>query len=361
MRKIFALFIAAALALLATGCANLQYYAESIGGQFAIWSHEQPIEAVLADPDADAALKRKLQSVLEIRRFATQELRLPDNGSYRSYADLRRPYVVWNVFAAREFSLEPKKWCFNFVGCVSYRGYFSKDKAEKFARALRDNGYDIYVGGVSAYSTLGWFADPILNTLINKSDTDLAAVIFHELAHQVVYVAGDSAFNESFATAVEIEGLRRWLTHKGSAQQREVSARSRTRHNAFVALLSRYRAELETLYESDRPKDEKRLEKARLFAAMREEYQALKSDWGGYEGYDRWFEHANNAALASVATYTDFVPAFQQLLAQERSDLRRFYAQAARLAKKPEDMRTALLEALTAEAKAQAMATAAAP
>lgn len=352
MRKILAFSLPAALALLATGCANLQYYAESISGQFAIWSHEQPIEAVLADPDADPALKRKLQRVLDIRSFATTELGLPDNGSYRSYADLRRSYVVWNVFAARELSLEPKRWCFNFVGCVSYRGYFSKEKAEKFARGLRENGYDVYVGGVSAYSTLGWFADPILNTLISKSDTDLAAVIFHELAHQVVYVAGDSAFNESFATAVEMEGLRRWLTHNGSAEQREVSARSRTRHDAFLALLSRYRANLEQLYASELPDEDKRAEKGRVFAAMREEYQALKDGWGGYAGYDRWFEHANNAALASIATYTDFVPGFEQLLAEERSDLRRFYREANRLAKMPKDTRATLLESLATKAKA---------
>lgn len=333
----------------------MNYYSQAIHGHMDVMHRAQPIEQVLADPDTDDTLKAKLGEVTRIRAFASQELGLPDNDSYRRYADLQRPYEVWNVFAAPELSVLPKEWCYPLLGCASYRGYFSQAMAEAAALDLRQEGYDTYVGGVPAYSTLGWFDDPVLNTFVHYPETQLAALIFHELAHQLVYVAGDSLFNESFATAVALEGTRRWLTRSASEDQQAAFETAERRRQAFAALVGTTRARLADIYAASIPDDEKRERKAAAFHAMQADYLHLKSSWNGFAGYDRWFgQQLNNAQLASVTLYTQMVPAFQQLLAQEDGDLPRFYHAVGDVGALPEAERHAALQRL-AEASGTAL------
>ena len=324
--------VLAASGLLA-GCTTLGYYWQSIDGQWEMLRVRQPISSVLADPSTPPELRSKLARVLEIREFASRELKLPDNMSYRGYADVRRDFVVWNVFATDEFSIVPRQWCFPIAGCVGYRGYFAKAAAEKFAHEQRSLGLDAYVGGVPAYSTLGWFDDPVLNTVIRYPDYELARLIFHELAHQVAYAKNDSEFNESFAVAVEVEGMRRWAAVHGDARMRAAFEQAQTRRAQFTALVLKYRGELDVLYRSSGlAADAMRKRKAALLAAMVEDYQWLKKEWGGYAGYDPFFAGVNNAGLASIAIYHSLVPRFQQLLAQRKGDLVQFYEDVKRLA-----------------------------
>ncbi len=346
MRRSAILAAAAALMLLA-GCASIEYYAQAISGQLDILRRAEPIARTLAEPGASASLKARLERVLAIRAFASRELALPDNGSYRRYADLGRPYVVWNVFAAPEFSVKPKQSCFPFAGCVGYRGFFSEADAQKHARLLRAEGYDIFIGGVPAYSTLGWFDDPVLSTFVNYPEAEVARLIFHELAHQLLYVRDDTVFNESFAVAVEEAGVSRWLRLEGSAAQRGAWEVFRQRRREFIALVQNYRAKLEAIYAAPGSAEEKRAGKARLFAEMHAEYGELKRSWGGFAGYDRFFaQGANNALLASVVTYTEFVPAFRALLARGGGDLPGFYAEAKKISALDKPEREARLNAL---------------
>lgn len=339
--------VAAGLALLAGGCANFDYYLQSVRGQFDIWQRERAIEAVIRDPETPAELRAKLERVTRIRDFASRELGLPDNRSYRRYADLGRPYVVWNVFAAEEFSVQPKKWCFLFAGCVGYRGYFDKTEADEFAAAQARQGYDVYVAGVPAYSTLGWFADPVLNTFVRFPESEIARLIFHELAHQVAYVRDDTVFNESFAVAVEIEGVRRWLEHTADERGKAEFAKAQQRRADFVALVQTYREKLAALYRMRLAREVMRERKAALFAELEREYERLKAAWGGFAGYDGWFARKpNNAQIASVAIYTQQVPAFQALLEREGGDLGRFYAAVRKLAALDKEERDRQLRAL---------------
>ena len=340
------LLLYAVLVPLLCGCATLRYYSQAVSGQLDLMRRAVPIDEQLARDAVPAALKAKLEAVLRIRRFASRELGLPDNGSYKSYADLGRQYALWNVFVAPEFSLEPVNSCFVFVGCASYRGYFSEVDAQAEGAARRAQGYDVYVGGVPAYSTLGWFDDPVLNTFIQYPEAGLARLMFHELAHQVLYVKNDTRFNESFAATVEQAGVERWLAQSGSDRDRAAYGRLQRMRREFVALVVKYRAIVEQYYRQDLPVEEKRLGKARRFAEMEEEYRQLKASWGGFAGYDRWFAgKPNNATLASVALYTELVPAFQALLRRVGGDLPRFYAAAKDLAKLPKEERDARLSA----------------
>lgn len=298
----------------------------------------------------------RLETARQIRRYAVQELALPDNDSYKNYAALTRPYVLWNVVATPELSLKPIQWCFPVAGCVNYRGYYSKDDAQAYAAELRAAGDDVEVGGVTAYSTLGWFNDPLISTFIHYPDAELARLIFHELAHQVVYVPGDSQFNESFASAVEEAGVARWLAQYGNESMRAGYARYLDRKRDFLALLLKIRGAFEANYQSSKPVAEQRAVKARLFQQLKDEYQGLKTSWGGYAGYDRFFaEPLSNAHLASVATYNDFVPAFRTLLRRDAS-LPRFYADVRALAALDKDARHAQLKKLAAIGNAQVAA-----
>jgi predicted aminopeptidase len=312
-------------------------------GQYSLLSQAKPIDDWLANPDVGDKLKDKLTKVKEIRAFAAQELGLPDNESYKSYADLKRPYVLWNVVAAKELSLKPEQWCFPIAGCVNYRGYYSKEDAQAFAAELRRQGYDVQIGGVPAYSTLGWFNDPVLSTFIQYPDGELARLVFHELAHQVAYAKNDSQFNESFAVSVEEAGVARWMEKYGDDKMRKAYAAYEGRKKDFLALLLKYRQQLEEVYESDASNDEKLRIKAQTFQALKDEYQVLKASWGGYSGYDRWFaEPLSNAHLAAVATYHDFVPGFRAILAQEGS-FKKFYQTVREMASLDKDVRHKLL------------------
>jgi predicted aminopeptidase len=358
MTRRWALLAVAAGAIATVGgCATFSYYGQAVRGHLDLMNRTRPIEAQLADPKTPPELREKLARVLEIREFASRELALPENGSYRAYADLERPYVVWNVFAAPEFSVEPRASCFPIVGCVSYRGYYAQGDADAFAAELRREGYDVFVYGVPAYSTLGWFDDPVLNTFVRYPDAELARLVFHELAHQLVYVKGDTMFNESFAVAVEEEGVRRWMAKHATDRERAAYAELRARRAEFVQLVLRYRARLEALYREPLSDAEKRAEKARLFAEMEAGYQALKAErWGGWSGYDRWFgKDVNNAQLASVATYEELVPAFRALLAREGGDMARFYGAVHALARLDKSAREAELAALARQPAAGAL------
>ena len=330
-----------------TACANLPYYAQAVNGHLDVMRRTQPIGEVLANPHTPENVRQALSKVIEIRKFASQELKLPDNSSYTGYADLERSFVVWNVFAAPELSLKLKKWCFLQVGCVNYRGFFSQSQAEQYAEELRGEGYDVHVGGVRAYSTLGWFSDPVLNTFIGYPEMHLARLIFHELAHQVVFVPGDTMFNESFATAVEQEGIRRWYAYNGTVmQQTELTARQE-RERIFVELIFKYRRKLQELFESDLPDVEKRIQKLQIFEALRVEFVDLRTMHKEFESYDRWFAQLlNNALLATVSVYTQLVPAFQSILKQNDYDMERFFNGVKKIGKLSREERNHALQGI---------------
>ncbi|HEY6720984.1 MAG TPA: aminopeptidase [Burkholderiales bacterium] len=334
--------------LLVSGCVSFEYYAQAVGGHLEVMRLAVPIEERMREADTPEPLRAKLAKVLAIRAFASRELALPDNDSYRRYADIGRPYVVWNVFAAPEFSVRPVESCFIFAGCVSYQGFYSEEDAQRQAASLAGKGYDVYIGGVPAYSTLGWFSDPVLSTFIRFPEPEIARIVFHELAHQVAYVKGDTMFNESFAVTVEEEGVHRWLEREGTPAQRAAYEDSRRRRTEFIALVIRYRRGLAVFYDRPGEPEEKRAGKKRILSEMQEEYLALKTSWDGFAGYDRMFAHGvNNALLASVASYSELVPAFRALLAQKRGDLPVFYAAVRELSKLDGPEREARLAALT--------------
>jgi predicted aminopeptidase len=335
--------LALVLALLLTGCQTASYYTQAIRGQCQMWSRQRSIDSLLKDERTPEPLKRRLRFVLELRAFAETELKLPANGHYLRYADLERPFAVWNVYAAPEFSLTPKSWWYPVVGRLEYRGYFSERRARAYAARLAGQGFDVYVGGVTAYSTLGWFRDPVLNTFIHDDDADLAELLFHELAHQRLFVAGDTDFNEAFATAVAEEGLRRWME---SRHDPEAAAKHRAvihRTAQFVRLVNAARETLRGIYQeellphatpAERSQDasRKRRKKQRVIAELRQGYAQLKSEWGGRKDYDAWFAQSlNNAQLNTVDTYYQLVPAFRQMLREQGGDWEAFYEASAAL------------------------------
>lgn len=326
------------MALPLSGC----YLLQAASGQWELTSKRQPIAELLSDERTPETLRNRLEYVSAARTYASAELGLPDNDSYRSYADVGRPFVVWNVFATDEFSVAPRRWCFPIAGCVVYRGYFDERNAQNYARRLRLRGQDTAVGGVAAYSTLGHFKDPVLNTMLGWSDVQIAATLFHELAHQVVYVPGDSEFNEAFATVVEEEGLQRWLASRGRLQDLDAWNDQRQRNAQFVGLLLQTRERLDALYRSDVPDEQKRDRKQYEFGVLKLQYAQLKDDWNGYRGYDAWFGRTlNNANLVSAATYYGCVPGLRRVLQSVGSDLPRFYEQARTLAKESKETRQA--------------------
>jgi predicted aminopeptidase len=317
------IFISLLALLCLPGCETLSYYAQAVGGHLGVMARAQPVASVIADPATPGTLRERLELARSIRDYATRELALPDNGSYRSYADLGRPYVVWNVVAAPEFSLEPVESCFPVTGCVPYRGFFAREDAETHAARLRSAGNDVNVRGVPAYSTLGRFDDPLLSTFIRYPDAELARLIFHELAHQRLYVKGDATFNESFAVAVERVGVQRWLaaTGRGALLQRFLDGQKVSA--GFLANLAQTRARLDALYRE-------KLAPEAMRERKRAEYAALKK---AMETYPRFKEmEANNALLASFTTYTQLVPEFESLLKENNGNLEAFYAQVERYA-----------------------------
>lgn len=319
------LLIGVALAL--TGCTGVGYYAQSLNGHVEIMSKRQKVAKLVSDPATPGALRAQMASASAIRQFAIDELALPDNASYRSYVDIGRDYVTLAVFAAPEFSLAPRVWCFPVFGCVPYRGYFLKDTAMKTAAKLKRQGLDVHISGVTAYSTLGWTSDPLLSTMFRSDETHLAALVFHELAHQRVYVEDDSAFNEAFAVVVERTGVRAWLRATGNATALRRYEANLKRHAEFLDLLSRTRRELHDLYRGTKTAAEKRLAKAAAFDRLRKRHRQFRDTrWNGYRGYDAWVDTPiNNAKLAATAVYNDQVPAFVRLFELCSGDYERFY------------------------------------
>jgi predicted aminopeptidase len=321
--------VAAALA----GCESLAYYAQAASGQLSLLGRRQPIEEVIEAPDTADALKSQLRLVLELREFARDFLQLPLHGQYGDYADLQRDFVVWNVLAAPELSLQEETWCFPLVGCVAYRGYFSEGAAREFAGQLVAQGFDTHVTGVAAYSTLGWMRDPVLNTFVMLPEPRLADLIFHELAHQLLFIPGDTLFNESFASTLAREGVRRWLLANGEPGQHASYLEELVRENDFLALLGRYRSELQRLYQSGESVTGKRHRKALLIGELRDDYQRLESGWGVGPVYRTWMDGPiNNAKLNGVALYHQLVPPLQRQLAEEDGDLALFYRRCRELA-----------------------------
>lgn len=310
----------------------LSYYRQSISGQLAIMSKRRSIDSLLKKKNLPASLRKKLLQAKQIRKYASDVLHLPDNSSYTSYVDLGRKYVLWNVIAAPEFSLKPLKWCYLIVGCLSYRGYFSRDDAVRFAKKLKGEGYDVDIAGVVAYSTLGWFSDPVINTMLRYDSTYMARVMFHELAHQLIYFANDTAFNEAFADAVSEYGVRRWLQDENMDNEAAKFEQSLVREHDFDRLVMKYKTILEHLYRSKLDKNDLRRQKQREFADMKADYEKLRLSWNGSNDYQEWFDSGlNNAKLALVLTYQDLVPGFLHVLARDNYDLPRFYQSIARL------------------------------
>lgn len=341
---------ALACALLA-GCGT-PYLMQAANGEWHLLHERVPIDKVIADPETPPQVREHLEQVRTARVFASRELGLPDNDSYRTYADIGRPFVVWNVVAAPEFSVVPKHWCFPVAGCVAYRGYFHEPAARDFALTLETQGFDVAVDGVPAYSTLGRFADPVLSTMLRYGDADLVATIFHELAHQLLYVRDDSEFNEAFATTVEYVGLERWLAHQGETQRMHAFREDQEREQQLIKLLSSTRADLEKLYASPLPRAQLVLKKAEAFRQLSGEIRALERREGvRIPLYEEWIaEGLNNARLASVATYFACVPGFMRLLHEQEDSLPRFYDAVRKLAEQPRAERHASL--CTAEATA---------
>ena len=338
-------------AALLSGCESISYVAQSAGGHLALVSRARSIDDLLADGATTDALRRRLTLAKSLRAFASRELALPDNASYTRYVEVGGPVVAWNVFAAPELSLTAKRWCFPVAGCVAYRGYFQKQKAQDFAGKLRKTGLDVFIGGVPAYSTLGWFADPLPSTVIDYAEADLAALVFHELAHQVVYVKGDTVFNESFATVVELEGTQRWFAARGESQRAQAHAAMRAQAHAamrarerrLIELILHTRDRLARLYAQDRPAAEKRLAKKKIFAELRGAYTRLKASWAGDDRFDGWLSgELNNARLVAIGAYYELVPAFQRLL-ENSTGLEDYYAQVRRIGALPVGKRRAAL------------------
>jgi predicted aminopeptidase len=352
------------IALALSGCSavdTLDFYWQGAAGQMDLITRARPIPDVI-EQGGDAALAARLDRVRDIRAFASRELGLPDNGSYTKYTDLGRPFVLWNVFATPALSLKPRQWCFPVAGCVNYRGYFREEDARAEAARIRADGDDVHVSGVPAYSTLGWFDDPVLSSFVRWPDTEVARLIFHELAHQVLYVKDDTAFNESFAVAVEEAGLARWLAAQRDPALDAQALRAQRLRVAFRAMTRDARGKLAAIYASDVGDDEKRRAKARTFADMQASYEQAKAGDPGLAGFERWFaQDPNNASLAALSLYSDRVPAFRVLLQEQGNDLTRFYERVRALSALPKTERDAVLVAAASRAPRLAEAGSAVP
>ena len=343
------------------GCQTISFYRQAVMGEYQLLAGQRSIDKILADGRTSSRLKGQLLLVQELRNFADGELKLPVDGHYRKYVDVHRPYVVWNVEAAREFSMESKSWWYPLVGRLEYRGYFSEASAVKYAAQLKKRGYEVYVGGATAYSTLGWFKDPVINTFIFQNGGGLAETLFHELAHQRVFARGDEDFNEAFATTVGQEGARRWLQARGNKEEYARYEKEIERTARFALLVMGTRRKLEALYGDVRTEEGKirasptgsglataelRIRKQKLLGELRLDYEKLKASWGGANEYDDWFAaEATNAKLNSVAAYYDLVPAFQRLLEENGGNMENFYLAVERLSKLPKKSRHQQLQA----------------
>jgi predicted aminopeptidase len=332
--------------LLLSGCSSLSYYTQLASGQLALLRAREPVAEVIADPQRDPKLREHLLKSQQARAFASEHLHLPDNRSYRLYADIHRPYVVWNVFATDEFSLDPVTHCFPIAGCVAYRGYYDQGAARGEAALQKLDGKDVYVSGVEAYSTLGWFNDPIISSMMHWGDERLATLIFHELAHQRFYVKDDSEFNESYATFVEEEGTRQWRAARGLPP--ETASSQARRHDQLTHLALDTRDRLKALYAEPLTPELMRQRKAAEFERLRSEYRQLRdSQWGGDKRFDTWvYAPMNNARLLPIGLYDQWVPSFEALFRQVNGDWPAFFSAVEKMGGLSKDERKAALERL---------------
>lgn len=324
------LFLAATTLVLLTGCESISFYGQAIGGHLRLMSQAKPLDTWLTDPATPPDLKARLETARGIREFASRELHLPDNGSYTTYADLNRRFAVYNVFAAPKFSVDPKPECFPITGCVAYRGFYSEKDANAYADKLRGQGFDVYTGGVLAYSTLGWFDDPLLSTFIRYPDAQVARLVFHELAHQLVYAKGDTTFNESFAVVVEDEGVRRWLDAQGRSADLAAFRAAQERKRDLAARIKETRERLKTIYAA-------KLTPEQMLEQKKGEFDRLRAVYPTFVPAE-----PNNAFLVSIALYNEFVPALERVLAASGS-LDAFYERARALAHEDSKQRDSLL------------------
>ena len=315
-----------------SACTGAAYYRQSIAGHLELVRASRPVSEILADETESESLKARLSTAMNIRDFSREELYLPVGDSYVNYVDTGRSFVLWNVVATPEFSMTPQQWCYPVIGCLSYRGYFSRQEAEKYAGELSGLGYDVHIAGVTAYSTLGWFDDPLVNTMLKFDDIFLAKVMFHEMAHQLLYFRDDTEFNEAFADAVAEFGVNKWLLQQGQQDRIADFETSQVRQSEFYQLVNEYQEKLTSLYMSDRHEDEMRAAKVDIFRQMKADYNWLKIQWHGQGIYDSWFDNPmNNAKLALVLTYRDLVPLFSSLFSQNQDDPQRVYHQVRAL------------------------------
>ena len=326
-------WVAVVIAGALSGCSTLGYYGQAVKGHWLVMRARVPIQEVIEDTATDERTRASLRRAQSARAFASERLMLPDNDSYTSYVDLQREAVTWNVIATHPLSIEPERWCFPVAGCLSYRGYFHQSDAEDYAEELRQQGLDVALTEAGAYSSLGWFDDPLLSTMIDRGEPLLAGVLFHELAHQQLYVKDDSGFNESFASFVERQGIEDWLLLQNRADLMDRYDTYQARRAGFINLLSELRRELEGIYTSELSRELKMNAKEAAFADLRQNYENLRNQWGGYDGYDSWFDKPlNNARVAGVSTYNRWVGAFATLFADSGQNYALFYQRSAELA-----------------------------
>jgi len=325
----------------------MAYYWEKVQGHADILNNQRPIQEAIRDPATIKETKQRLINAKKAREFATATLKLPDNDSYRNYVDIKRDYAVWTVVATPPYSTKPKQWCFLIVGCLSYRGYFSEQKANEFAAQLKKQNMDVYVSGIKAYSTLGWFDDPLLSSMLYKSEAYRVGIIFHELAHQQFYLQDDTAFNEAFASTVELLGIKLWFEENKKLQKYKQYRIAKKRDEQFKQLLQDTRQVLMAHYQNTKNSSKLKTGKQFIFNQLKENYTALKIKWNGYDGYDRWMNQPlNNAHLAMIATYNDLIPAFKKMYLNANKNFTVFYKQVETLAEKPKQQRDLYLNTL---------------
>lgn len=332
-------FLPLCLLPLLFGCADFNYYMQASRGHMEIVSKRENISRLIESGKLSEREISKLKLVEEVTHYASGQLGFPDNGSYKHYVALERPYVVWNVFAAQPFSFDSKNWCYPIVGCVTYRGYFDQSSAEQYAQTLSRQGYDVYVGGVAAYSTLGWFNDPVLSTFLRRQDYQLVALLFHELAHEILYIKGDTTFNESFATALEEIALAHWLESKNKAEIFSRYKEYKTRKEKFIQFVLSWKNKIELAYQEVGEGGHNTEIKEKIYQAMRDDYARFRKEID-YSGYDRWFnDDLNNAKLNTVATYESLVPKFMLIYYNVGESVEDFIKESKRIGKLSSEQR----------------------
>ena len=339
-----------ALLLGCVGCDSLHFYGQVGRGQVAVLGAREPVAALIADQDTAPDLKARLVRSREILEFAERVLLLDVDTRYSSYVELPRRYALWNVVAAPEFSVDAKTWCYPFAGCSGYRGYFEESQAHRYARRLASEGYDVRVAGVAAYSTLGWFDDPLMSSFIDWPLPDFAGLLFHELAHSRIYLPGDTDFNEAFATFVQRQGVVDWLSETSETALLDDARRRWLVEDRFARYMLSWQAQLRALYQRNYSAFVGRTFKAALLAEVARCYEAHSELFDDrYTGF--FAVPLDNARFAALAAYRQWVPAMEQLFTESGASWSEFYARVGDLAELDAGQRRAELEALSSEAR----------